>query len=207
MKKIRIILLALLYPFIMFSQGIEVVPFTGYMFGGSINYIEGELNISDGQNYGISILVPIKSKIDLELNYTGMSSDLSFKTYGSYFGYDNIKTPLQTNYFQIGVLSKLKSNEAKINPFGSISLGATWFSTPNYGDEWRFSMTLGLGVKIMFTERIGIIGRGRLMMPMQFAGVGIGIGTGGASVSTGSYITPLQGDFNVGVIIKLGKLN
>ena len=64
---------------------------------------------------------------------------------------------------------------------------------------------LGLGVKIMFSERVGIMLRGRLMMPMNFAGTSFYIGTGGSGLSVNSYVSPLQGDFNGGLIIKLGN--
>ena len=63
---------------------------------------------------------------------------------------------------------------------------------------------LGLGVKLMFSDRVGIMLRGRLMMPMTFAGVGFYAGTGGAGLTMNSWVAPLQGDFNGGLIIKLG---
>ncbi len=56
----------------------------------------------------------------------------------------------------------------------------------------------------MFSERVGVMLRGRLMMPMYFGGVGIYAGTGGAGVGVSSVVAPLQGDFNGGLIIKLG---
>ena len=46
--------------------------------------------------------------------------------------------------------------------------------------------------------------RGRLLMPMNFAGVGFYAGTGGSGLTMNSYVTPLQGDFNGGLIIKVG---
>lgn len=204
MKKILLTVFALALSVFVFSQKLEIVPFTGYMFGGKISYIEGELKIDDGQDFGISILKPIKPGVDLELGYSFMESKMHFSPYYGY-NYHSAETNLSTSYFQIGVLKKIKPDTEKVIPFGSFSLGATWFATPDFGDEIRFSATLGAGLKIMFSERIGIIGRGRLMMPMQFAGVGFTVGTGGSGLSAGSYITPLQGDFTVGLIIRLGK--
>ncbi len=203
MRKI-LLSIALLISTLAFSQGVEIVPFTGYMFGGTVKFVEGEIDINNGQNYGISILKPIKAGIDLELNYTRMGSKMSFSPYYGY-NFSSEETHVETNYFQIGVLKKLKSDTSRVIPFGSFSLGATWFDSSDLGDAWRFSVTLGAGIKIMITEKIGIIARGRLMMPMQFAGIGFTIGTGGSGVSANSYVTPLQGDFSGGLIIKLGK--
>ncbi|MCK5775149.1 MAG: hypothetical protein KAH25_03180 [Bacteroidales bacterium] len=205
MKKIKLLLIILLAPVLLFAQGIEIVPFTGYQFGGKIEYYEGKMKIYDGQNYGVSMFVPMQANIDLELNYTRMGSKMTFSPY--HFGSDYLyrESSVFTNYFQIGALKKLELPNEKIIPFGSFSLGATWFETKDFGDKWMFSVALGGGLKIMLTEKIGIVGRGRLLMPMQFGGIGFYAGTGGSGMSANSYVAPLQGDFNIGLLLKLGN--
>lgn len=206
MKKLKLLILTALLPTLLFSQGVEIVPFAGYMFGGSIKYTQGKLDVKDGMNYGVSVLVPVQTLVDIELNYTRMDSRATFRSYSGYPLYpDQDINNLATNYIQIGGISKFYSASTKATPFGSFSLGATWFSSPDLsGDVWRFSATVGLGVKVMFSDRIGIMLRGRLMMPMNFAGVGFYAGSGGSGLSMNSYVNPLQGDFNGGLIIKLG---
>jgi len=207
MKRIKLFVLALIFPVFMVGQGIEIVPFAGYMFGGSINFVQGKLKVFDGMDYGGSLLVPIRDVVDLELNWTGMDSKVTFSPYSNYPDFEYDESSLSTNYFQIGVLKVFTNNE-KIKPFGSFSLGATLYDVKKYTDTWRFSVTLGLGVKFMFSKHVGIIVRGRLMMPMYFAGVGgyVGVGTGGggAGLTLNTYATLFQGDFNGGLIIKLG---
>ena len=80
MKKIKLLLIAVLFPFFTFAQGggVEIVPFVGYMFGGSVNFYEGKLDITDGMDYGLSLIVPIRDVLDVEINYTGMSSEARF---------------------------------------------------------------------------------------------------------------------------------
>ena len=69
MKKIRLLFLSFILPTIILAQGgAEIVPFAGYMFGGSVKYYEGKLNIDNGLNYGISVLVPVQSLVDIEIN-------------------------------------------------------------------------------------------------------------------------------------------
>jgi hypothetical protein len=178
------------------------------MFGGSVKYVEGKLKIDNGASYGVALFVPVQQLVDVELNYTRMDSRAAFTPYTGYPAYEYRETNLATNYFQIGAVSKFYSGDpnAKATPFGSLSIGATWFSPTDgqYQDVWRFSAILGLGVKVMFSERVGIMLRGRLMMPMQFAGVGMYVGTGGSGLSLNSWIAPLQGDFNGGLVIHLG---
>ncbi|MCK5765836.1 MAG: hypothetical protein KAH26_07625, partial [Bacteroidales bacterium] len=186
--------------------GVEIIPFAGYMFGGSVKYYEGKVKIDNGVNYGVSVLVPMHQLLDIEINYTRMDSKASFTKYAGYPLLENKETTMATNYIQIGGISKFYSQNTKVTPFGSLSLGATWFSPTDgsFQDVWRFSAALGLGVKVMFSERIGIMLRGRLLMPMYFGGVGIYAGTGGSGVSVNSVVAPLQGDFNGGLIIKIG---
>lgn len=219
MKTIKLLVLTALFPLFTFAQsGVEIVPFAGYMFGGSINFVEGKLNVEDGMDYGISVLVPVQTLIDVELNWTRMDSKATFTPYSPYnsppYNYEYHEANLATNYFQLGVISKFYSRETMAEPFGSISLGATWFdlsstgsgsSLEGYQDVWRFSITAGLGVKIMFSNHVGIILRGRLMMPMSFGGTSFYIGTGGSGFALNSWVVPLQGDFNGGLIIKVGN--
>jgi len=208
MKKIKVLLIALLLPVLAFSQGAEIVPFVGYMFGGSVKFYEGKYKVTDGMDYGISILLPIRHVLDLEVNYTRMASKSKFTAYSSYPDYSDLETDMSTNYFQIGVIKPFKENE-KISPFASFSLGATMFNVKEYADTWRFSITAGMGVKFMFSDHVGIMLRGRLMMPMYFSGVagycGIGTGGSGCGLTLNSYASLFQGDFNGGLIIKFGN--
>lgn len=214
MKKIKILVIAFLLPVFAFSQGVEIVPFAGYMFGGSIKFYEGKLKVKDGMDYGISVLVPVKPLLDVELNYSRLDSKATWTPYTQYASsYPKAEANLATNYFQLGIISKFYKSEGKVEPFGSFSLGATWFdpsgsdtlTNTEYSDSWAFSITAGLGVKIMFSERIGIILRGRLMMPMHFAGSSFYVGTGGSGLSLNSVVSPFQGDFNGGLIVKVGN--
>lgn len=210
MKKIKLLLLTLLIPAFSIAQGgIEIMPFAGYMFGGSINFYQGKLKITDGVDYGISLVIPIKNIIDLEISYTGMQSEAQFNAYTGYPDFSDEQTGVHTNYFQIGTMKKIQVNNPDIIPFGSFTLGATLFALDAYTDTWRFSITAGGGVKFMFSDHIGMIVRGRLMLPMSFGGVGgyCGIGTGGSGcgLSLNSYATLVQGDFTGGLVFKMGN--
>ena len=211
MKRIYLLIVFGLYPIILFCQGVEIVPFVGYMFGGSINFVEGKLNASDGVDYGVALLIPVQRFVDIEINYTRMDGTLRFEPHDGYtlppLNLKSEEANLSTNYFQLGVVGAISRNNPNIIPFGSFSLGATLYSVDEYSDTWRFSITAGLGAKFMFSELVGVMLRGRLMLPMAFSGVGgfCGVGTrsSGCVLSLNSWTTIVQGDFTVGLIIKL----
>jgi hypothetical protein len=156
MKIIKILFIALLFPVVAFSQGVEIVPFADYMFGGNVKFYEGKYKVTDGMDYGLSVLLPIRQVVDLEVNYTRMDGEGKFTAYSNYPGITDKQTDMSTNYFQIGVVKAFSKNNPKIIPFGSFSLGATWFDFADYDDRVLFSLTAGLGVKFMFSEHVGI---------------------------------------------------
>lgn len=208
MNRLQTLFLILFFPVVAFSQ-VEIVPSVGYMFGGGVTFYEGRLKVSDGMNYGLSVIVPnVKYATDLEISYSRLDSKAKFTAYQ--FGYSDEEVNLSTNYFQVGVLKSLGGTD-QIKPFGSFSMGATVFSpkVSDYSDTWRFSITLGLGAKLMITDRVGIMVRGRLMMPMNFGGVGgyYGVGSGGSGggLYVDSYAALIQGDFSAGLILSFGK--
>jgi hypothetical protein len=206
MKKIKLLIVIALFPFFTFAQGgVEIIPFAGYMFGGSVNFVQGKYKVTDGLDYGLTLLVPLRDIVDFEINYTRLDSEGRFIANLGYPGFEDKQTVMSTNYFQVGSIKAFTMQNPKIIPFGSFSLGATWFDFADYQDAWLFSITAGLGVKFMFSDHIGIMLRGRFMMPMFFGGVGFYVGTGGAGLGLNSYAAIIQGDFNGGLIIKLGN--
>ncbi len=206
MKKLSILFIAIaMLPMFSMAQ-VEIVPQVGYMFGGSMNFYEGQMKMTDGMSWGGSIIVPeISYGTDLEINYTRLDNEAQFRSYYNKPGFEDENFELSVNYIQIGALKTFGTSDM-VRPFGSFSLGTTIFSPKtDASDAWRFSITLGAGAKIYFTERIGIILRGRLMMPMYFGGVGMYVGTGGAGLSVNSYSVLAQGDFSGGLIFKVGN--
>jgi len=93
---------------------------------------------------------------------------------------------MSTNYFQIGVVKAFSKNNPKIIPFGNFTMGVTWFEFADYDDRVLFSITAGLGVKFMFSEHVGVMLRGRFMMPMFFGGVGFGL-LGACSIGANKF--------------------
>ncbi len=209
LKKYRILVFALLIlvPLSSSAQGrFEVTPFGGYMFGGKFRFYEGEMKIDNAANYGALFNFELAPNTKLEFFWAQMKTTAYFRPY---YGYEYINSDpfnLTVNYYQIGSLREMEIDNENIKPFGVLTLGASHLkpTSMGYSDSWQFAITLGGGLKIWFSDVIGIRLQGRLMMPMYFAGVGGYYGTGGSGLSVGASSAIIQGDFTGGLIFSFG---
>lgn len=201
-------LVLLLDPVSTFAQGkFELTPFAGYQFGGKLRMYEGDIKLQDGMNYGLMLDIEVAKDTKLELFWSQMDSYAEFKPFYNYEYLQVDPVDMNIGYIQIGTVREI--NMDNIRPFGSFTLGTTYFkpqnqTTTNYSDDWQFSVTLGGGAKIWLSDRIGIRLQGRLMLPMFWGGAGFSFGTGGSGFTVGAGTSMVQGDFTGGLIIALG---
>ncbi|MFC1799501.1 hypothetical protein ACFL2Z_01125 [Candidatus Eisenbacteria bacterium] len=194
------------------QKGFEITPIFGYAWTSRVNTYEGQFDIGNSSNWGILFNYDIGNYTykgtALEILYNRQDSRAEFYEAGTRIREDLFD--MSVEYFQIGAANRLHYD--KIEPFGEFLIGATRFAakedvtvgenTFRPSDEWMFSMTLGAGVRLMLSERIGIRAHGRLLMPMSFSGGGLWCGFGGCSVGVGSSSWFMQGDLGAGIIVR-----
>jgi hypothetical protein len=187
------------------AQNIEINAFTGYQLNGKAKLYDGELRIDNSQNYGGKLAYGLSSSTFVELSYMRTDSEARFYPYG--IGTPGDQFAFSSNWIQVGGLQSM--NLGRIDPYGTIAMGLTIWSpkTSEYSSYTQFSITAGAGVKIWLSDMIGLRLQGSLLMPLVYNGVGFGcgIGTGGAGCGGGVYtrITPFQGEFSGGIVIKI----
>lgn len=200
--------LIILDPSALYAQSpIELTPFAGYMFGGKLRFYEGELKIHDAADYGLVLDIEMAPDTKLEIFWSQMNTQAQFNPY---YNYEELRVEpfdMSVGYIQIGGVQEMDLDN--IRPFGAFTLGTTYFlpkdNANTYQDAWKFSVTLGGGVKIWFSDRVGIRLQGRLMLPMFWGGAGFTFGTGGSGITMGAGTSMIQGDFSGGLIIGLGN--
>jgi hypothetical protein len=186
------------------AQTIELNGFTGWQLGGTARLYDGDFRINDAMNYGGKIAVGLSSTTYAEISY--MRSDTEGKFY-PFFGTVSDPVPFSSNYIHVGSLQEVHFGPAA--PFATLGLGmAIWDpKTTQLNTKAQFSATVGAGVKLWLTDFLGIRLQGSMLMPMVFNGFGFGcgIGTGGSSCGTDVYtrITPFQGEFSGGLVLKI----
>jgi hypothetical protein len=216
----KIVLALMLLSASLFAVGIEITPFGGFQWNGSSDdfawyedylvgsggaWYSGSFEIDHTGNYGVFVNLDLPDGgSQIELHWTGTQTQSQWRSNSNL--YPDKDFDLMSNYWHIGGL-KYFTPEKRVRPFVDVTVGATAFSFGDNVDlstQWFFSTSLGLGAKIMFTERIGVRLGGRFLMPLNFSGVGVSFGSGGSSASAYGYVPVLQGDVHGGLIIKLG---
>ncbi len=187
------------------AQSIELTGFYGYQLNGKANLYDGEFRMQDAPNYGGKIAVGLSTTTFAEISYMRSDSEGNFRPY-------NVSTPpgetirYSSNYISFGALQEV--DMGKIRPFGTLGMGTVIWAPKDYtGTKWQFQFNFGLGFKVWLNDFIGLRAQGSMMMPLVYngAGFGCGIGTGGSGCSGGVYtrITPFQGEFSGGIIIRI----
>lgn len=186
------------------AQSIELNGFAGWQLHGKAKLYDGDFRLNDAMNYGGKLSVALASTTHVELSY--MRSDTEGRFY-PFIGLPGDLVSLSSNYIQIAGLQE--ADLGRIKPFGTIGVGLTVWSpkSSQYNSKTQFSATVGGGLKIWLTDFLGIRLQGTMLMPMVWNGVGFGcgIGTGGTSCGGNVYtrVTPFQGEFSGGLIIKI----
>jgi hypothetical protein len=183
------------------TRGIELTGFYGWQYGGNFTSYQGEVDVKDTENFGGMIDIPVPSRPGMmaEIFYSRQNTSVALNQFPS--GAKDDLFDVAIEYIQAGALYEQAYSRGRMKPFGSFTLGATRFAPKvnSYkgialDDEWRFSITLGLGLKALMSERVGLRLQGRLLMPMNFYGTSFWFGTGGSGVGVSGGSVILQGD-------------
>jgi len=159
--------LALLVPAAASAQGpyrFEVTPYASYNWGGEISgedntLFDSDLEIEEGEAFGLTFDIPLSSNIQLELLASQQQTQFTFDE--GLFGGSFDVADVDIEYYHVGVLFQGGSGE--INPFFVASAGITRLDpdVPGADSEDRFSLSLGGGVKVFFNEHVGMRFEGR----------------------------------------------
>jgi len=193
-------------PATIFAQRFEATPYYGFNLAGKLHFVEGEMNIKNNPNYGILLNFELDRRhgLYLELSYDRSDTRATYKKYGE-FESENDLFDMFIEYYQLGAIYD-KPLSKNASAFGFFTGGVARFSpvTNEYGDDYRFAITGGGGVKFFITKSIGFRLQGRLKMPFFFSGGALYLGSGGTGFYMGSGTVLLQMDLLAGLTIRLG---
>lgn len=134
--------------------GVELTPFAAFQFGGGFedNVAGVDLDVREGAAFGLIVGIPADPETQYELFYAFQRTRL--ETSG-FLGGDPL-FDLDIHYLHIGGTYLLPGQ--RVRPFVAGGLGLTFFvpQEPGPGSETRFSVSLGGGAKVPFSERVAL---------------------------------------------------
>ena len=161
------LLAAALTPAVRAQQGLyrfELTPTVSYRWGGSLDAADSELfaadlEVEDSDAYGVTFDIPLSSNVQLELLANRQASALRLDD-GLFFGSAEI-ADIDVSYYHVGLLWQW--GDRRVSPFFTASAGVAVLDPdlPGTSAEERFSLSLGGGVKVFFSENVGLRFEGR----------------------------------------------
>ena len=147
------------------GNNVELTPFLGFVFGGEYEYIDRDfgftrVEIDESESYGLALDIPVGRSFQVELFYTNQDSNLDITEGIGDLDPDDVE--LET--FHAGVL--WQSAAGQVRPFGVLTAGVTKISPGllEIDSDYQPSVGIGGGVKVMFSEHVGLRLEGRLLI-------------------------------------------
>lgn len=145
------------------QSGVELTPYIGYRGGGEINSDTlnpfGDVEIDDSESYGIILGIPMAPWAMIELEASFQNSQLVED--GGDFQPGARIGDVDVDYYQVGFV--FQGPGPKVQPFGIFALGATNINPdlPGLTSETKFSTSFGGGLKLNFSQNLGLRLEGR----------------------------------------------
>lgn len=143
----------------------ELTPTVSYRWGGRIAgadsalFSDTDLDVGSGSAFGVTFDIPLSSRIQLELLASRQSTDLGFDR--GLFDTTASVADLDVTYYHVGLLWQW--GDERVTPFFVASLGGTRLdpNLPGGQTEDRLSLSAGGGVKVFFSDHVGLRFEGR----------------------------------------------
>ena len=139
------------------AQTVEITPFYGFQFGGEFEDrfdhrdFDG-VDVDEGETWGVFANFALGKSLDggqIELMYSHQDTELQV---GRLFG-PRLRD-LEIEYWHLGFLYQWTPGQ--VRPYVVASVGATRLDPLAASGETRFSWSLGGGLKLMFSENVGL---------------------------------------------------
>ena len=177
----------------------EITPFAGYTWGGefSDSVTSTSLKVDETANYGVIVGVKQDEQRQIELYFSRQSTQLKADN-GLFTGKPLFD--LDIEYYHLG--GTYSADSGKARPFAVGTFGVTHMvpQGPGLDAETKFSLSLGGGVKLFATDRVG------LRLEARWFGT-LFNGSGSAFCTSGTCAINVQGDLfsqfvtNAGVFV------
>ena len=165
MRKFILMLLVMAPAFVFaVDSTAELTVFGGYRGGGelfakNIDFVDTNLDVDGAATFGLSLGVPLSSRWSLEFLVDHQATELLES--GGQFGGRQYFADFDVTYYHIG--ARFQWTSAKVRPYIVFSLGIASLDIdlPGARGEDEFSTSFGGGVRVPFSDHLGLRVEGR----------------------------------------------
>ena len=183
------------------SRG-DVSAIVGWQWGGGIDTRDGRIQLDAALNYGVEVDIVARPGAEVVLLYNRQDTEARLTNRGVGIP-DTTLAGVAMNYFQIGGTAA-PYRQGALKPFFAGTLGLTWIDpkTPNVGSLWYFGGSLGGGVKVLPSPRIGFRAQLRWWFTFIPSGSSWWCGLPGGCWATTTFELISQGEVSGGLVIR-----
>ena len=187
---------------------VEITPFYGYQWWGAIEVADGELDIENSPVYGGVINIQTggtgRANSMIELMYSRQDTQLNLD---SGLGGSQRLFDIAVEHYQIGGVGEIvqaAGGDTKVVPFTVGTLGFTRYApkSSSVDDEYNFSITFGMGVKVKINKHVGLRFHGRIISTFVDSGSQYFCGPNGCAVSLSAW-SVFQSELSGALVIAL----
>lgn len=180
------------------AQGVEVSPFTGYLFGNDLfEAFAGPLDVDGAASLGVVVDVPMYAGFQFEALYSHQSVD-ALAALGA--GNRPVSLRIGVDHFQAGGLQEYGSEH--VRPFLTGTLGLSHVAVED-DHEVRFTAGAGGGVKIFPSPHVGVRFDGRVLATFIDAGTSTAVCARGTCLVGLHLNIAWQAVFTAAVVVKV----
>lgn len=142
----------------------ELTPSVGYRLVGDIEVEDvrvftDDLEVDESSTYGLFFDIPLNRWLQLEIMANRQDSELLAD--GGLFGREVVLADVEITYVHVGLLWQWGSGQVSPYVVGSLGLAQISPELPGVSDEDRPSLSFGGGVKVFFSDNVGLRLEGR----------------------------------------------
>jgi hypothetical protein len=181
------------------AQGVEITPLAGYRFGNHFYELvtARPVDLDGAVAFGVVVDVPLSDGLQFESFITHQQADVfaAAAPTGRPVG-----LRVAVDHFQAGGLQELDGG--RLRPFLTGMIGLTRYAA-EADNEIRFSVSVGGGVKVLPTPRVGLRLESRVFATFVDAnGTAVACGPGGCLLALRLNVA-WQIEFTAGVVVRL----
>jgi hypothetical protein len=180
---------------------VEIAPFIGYRFGGSVGdtFSAARYGIDGARSEGVTISVPVRRDIAVELLFSRQDTGVDVAGHPGTKRYD-----LTIDHWMLGAAGDFPGRSGRVRPFVAAYLGLTRIQSSNdyTTSNGYFSAAIGGGVKFDLAEHVGVRVDARAYAVFVRSGAGAICGPAGCSLAFAGNAM-FQGEVAASLFLKL----